>query len=276
MKDVDGGMRMGETAYVPVDANKALPPIHPSLPQRPAFDIAPLNPVNVSSVASQSSPREIKLATNHDVVANRRAIRLANMNAAEMLKAELAGKASLIQTKPGVTPPAQSDDIVVPHVPPTSTDVLVEPPPIQLPSAGPITTFDNYSNIDVIPGLGSKLSISGTTVPESSSVDPPSIFGPPVIGPLEGGGPAPPEMVSSDPSGDGTESMDTDMSANGVNGDVAGGDPEEQHGAKRKHEEIEDDEGSGIEEDEDEAPEAVPWARKVNPDGTVEQEDTVK
>jgi len=274
MKEVDGGMRMGETAYVPVDANKAPAPIHPSLPQRPAFNIAPLNAVNVSSVASQSSPREIKLATNHDVVANRRAIRLANMNAAEMLKAELAGKASL---KPEVASPTQSDDIVVPHVPPSSTDVLVEPPPIQLPSAGPITTFDDYSNIDVIPGLGSNLSISGTTVPESSSVDPPSIFGPPVIGPLEGGGPVPPEMASSDPSGDGTESMDTEISWNGFNDDVPGGDLEEQHGAKRKHEELESDEDSGMEEDEEEeAPEAVPLARKVNPDGTVDQEDTVK
>lgn len=103
---------------------------HPSLPSRPAFDLVPATKTATDDATAESSSsslpavpapplpdatfppmqsapapaqpvkitdkaRGIKAlgGSNNDLVANRRAIRMANMSAAEMLKAELAGVA---------------------------------------------------------------------------------------------------------------------------------------------------------------------------------------
>ena len=72
--------------------------IHPSLPQRPSYNFA----ANADSIGlgAAPTPQSIRNAptaaqalagSNRDVVANRRAIRMANMSAAEVLKAQLNG-----------------------------------------------------------------------------------------------------------------------------------------------------------------------------------------
>ena len=72
--------------------------IHPSLPQRPSYNFA----ANADSIGlgAAPTPQSIQNAptaaqalagSNRDVVANRRAIRMANMSAAEVLKAQLNG-----------------------------------------------------------------------------------------------------------------------------------------------------------------------------------------
>ncbi len=74
--------------------------------------------------------------SNHDVVANRAAIRMANLSAAETLKAELA---SLMPVKSRVQPPKP---IVAPPPPPAA--------PVDF-SVGPVTAVE----VDIkVPGLG--------------------------------------------------------------------------------------------------------------------------
>lgn len=71
-------------------------PAHPSLPPRPDF-AAKADSIGLGAAATPESLQMAPLAaqalagSNRDVVANRRAIRMANMSAAEVLKAELAG-----------------------------------------------------------------------------------------------------------------------------------------------------------------------------------------
>ncbi|KAF8529266.1 exoribonuclease 2 [Hysterangium stoloniferum] len=280
-REVEGGMRMGETVYVPVEVSGG-PPIHPSLPQRPAFALAtPVNPPPLSVSAPQES---IRLATNHDVVANRRAIRMANLNAAEMLKAELAGRAFV-----GTVAPSVEGNIIVPSVAPTESDVPVEPPQLPLPSSGPNTAYSDYAQMDVLPGLGGpQPNDSATPSGHSSSVDGPSVLSPPVNATEpELDAPAPPDLPPTDPiddqpadmSGEGSESMDTEVSVNGAEN----GQPSEPpHGVKRKLEDMDADadaegeESFVDEEDGVDVGDSLPTARKVNPDGTVEQEDTVR
>jgi 5'-3' exoribonuclease 2 len=278
---------LGETTYVPVETN-APPPIHPSLPQRPAFDVAaPAQSSQPSSHAPQAAPAQdgIKLASNHDVVANRRAIRMANMNAAEMLKAELAGRASA-QT---LQQPAD-ENVVVPRVPATASDAPVEPPPVPLPSVGPLTSYDDYASMDVLPGLGGPQSAptpDPVGIPNPPlSIEAPSILSPPVSVSVSQSGadaPPPPDLPPVDTQAtEENDTMDTDVPVdvpvNGVNGTVDGQETDESRGTKRKLEDAIEGEDS-FAADEEEAPDvldAPAAARKVNPDGTVEQEDTVK
>lgn len=317
---------MGETTYIPVEVSNE-PPIHPSLPQRPAFNLAPTLKEKESTTSGgggQALPQEgITLATNHDVVANRRAIRLANMNAADMLRAELAGRASLNPSAPapsanGMALPKIDDPIVVPYVKPTESDVPLEPPPIQLPSAGPVTGFSDYANLDVLPGLGGPLATGWGMPANERGIGAPSALSPPLQPPLShiGENQTPRETSTSDTAPpdlapatgledapkeeraeeeeedddaiaerDDGESMDTDESVNG--GPESSGangigttltDATLLTGVKRKHEDVEPEEGFAIEEDDEEAPDAAGAVapRKVNPDGTVEQEDTVR
>lgn len=80
--------------------------MHPSLPTRPTFDIVPKDEVAPNGKPAKkmtSSQRETEAlkggpeaiagmqGTNADSVKNRRAIRMANLSAAQKLKAELAG-----------------------------------------------------------------------------------------------------------------------------------------------------------------------------------------
>uniref|UniRef100_A0A8H7Y0J7 5'-3' exoribonuclease n=1 Tax=Psilocybe cubensis TaxID=181762 RepID=A0A8H7Y0J7_PSICU len=214
--------------------------LHPSLPQRPTSNHdfgANADSIGLGAAPTPESIQNIPTAaqalagSNRDVVANRRAIRMANMSAAEVLKAELSG---LVPLKP----PASSKPSAMPPLP-VSNDVSVQ------------ETSD-------IPGLGANR-LKGS----SSEAAPPAVR---QETPLE-----------SDADADGEPDPDTKMSSDEttLDGNVS----QSSVGAKRKFEEgpgsddITDD-VVVVEEDDEDAP-AVP-ALKVNADGTVEQEDTVK
>ena len=173
----------------------------------------------------QFAPQAVQAlaGSNHDVVANRRAIRMANMSAAEVLKAELAGlvpvKRSATSLTSNTTPAAPTPQVLIGGSVPPAVETNAE---------------DDDSEV---PGLG------GAGI--SASVD------------------ADTEMFSSDA---------LDVSPRGT---------------KRKHdvEDAEDavidaEETPPLEEDEEEedadATEPTNYALKVNADGTVEQEDTVR
>lgn len=173
--------------------------------------------------------------SNHDVVANRRAIRMANMSAAEVLKAELAG----------LTPVKPSANAF------TSSPTPAEPTPTANGEDAPAVAANAEPSDEgtEIPGLGAGPNTSAAVV-EAMDEDTPQ-------------------------NGD----------VNGVEGEKLASEP--SHGVKRKHdvaeaEDAEVDESEGdvtipIEEDEDaEATEATNYVLKVNPDGTVDQEDTVR
>ena len=178
--------------------------------------------------------------SNHDVVANRRAIRMANMSAAEVLKAELAG---LTPVKPSANSFSSASTPAVPT---------------------PNATADG----DVPPAVVANMELSdeGTDIPGLG--------------------------VGPDNSNYVIESMDVDedRSENELsNGVTNGASLESPHGTKRKHEvaEAEDEEVEAaegdvtipVEEDDDDdanAAVATNYALKVNADGTVDQEDTVR
>ncbi|KAI0254348.1 XRN 5'-3' exonuclease N-terminus-domain-containing protein [Lactifluus subvellereus] len=161
--------------------------------------------------------------SNRDVVANRAAIRMANLSAAETLKAELA---SLMPVKSR----AQPKPIVAPLPPP--------PAPIDF-SAGPATAAD----VDmVVPGLG-----TGDSEARLANAQ------------------------ADDPSVDGVEMSDA----------PAADEVAPVAGVKRRYEASADtpaDEDSVGDDDADQETDSAQksLAFKVNADGTVEQEDTVR
>ncbi|KAK0499879.1 XRN 5'-3' exonuclease N-terminus-domain-containing protein [Armillaria luteobubalina] len=89
--------------------NSSSHPVHPSLPQRPDFaanadSVGLGGPRNAQAQLNMSAATQALAGSNRDVVANIRAIRMANMSAAEMLKAELSGKPDLsLPAKPPAT-----------------------------------------------------------------------------------------------------------------------------------------------------------------------------
>ena len=102
----DGTMHLNGTEYVAVtpSATARGGPLHPSLPTRPAFDIVPKEELAVDGrpakkmTASQREAQALRAGpdalsgmqgSNADYVKNRRAIRMANLSAAEKLKVEL-------------------------------------------------------------------------------------------------------------------------------------------------------------------------------------------
>jgi 5'-3' exoribonuclease 2 len=162
--------------------------------------------------------------SNHDVVANRAAIRMANLSAAETLKAELA---SLMPVKPRAQPPKP---IVAPPPPPTA--------PVDF-SVRPVTAVE----VDIkVPGLGTS---DPDTLPANAHAD--------------------------DTSVDAVE-----MSSVSTATDVA-----PVAGVKRPFDAttdntIDEDYVGGDDVDAETASAQKSLAYKVNTDGTVEQEDTVR
>lgn len=242
----------GGTSYVEVKASASLqltanptapsnppvsvpaPPIRHALPPRPNFDsfetsattlglgsVAP----TVNPVGNQAAAMSGITGTAHDWVTNRRAIRMANMSAAEMLKAEMMS-ASPVASKSA-------------H----SAGASASPPPTISPAreATPATPINNAA-----PQAGN--AISNDENPIATAEVSRTIVG----------------SVSS-----------------------ASVEPESPQGTKRKHDDLDKDaEGDVVDdtfeiepEEDDDAPGDVAVAavqRKVNSDGTVEQEDTVK
>ncbi|KAH9977999.1 XRN 5'-3' exonuclease N-terminus-domain-containing protein [Lactifluus volemus] len=165
--------------------------------------------------------------SNRDVVANRAAIRMANLSAAETLKAEMA---SLMPVKSRAQ---------------TSKPIVAPPPPATAPidySAGPATA----AGVDIaVPGLGI------------------------------GTGDPPPEPVLANAGADDPSVDGVDMSSAPAADEVVS-----VTGVKRRYEAVADtpaDEDSIGDDDDKETDSASKnLAFKVNADGTVEQEDTVR
>ncbi|KAI0796479.1 XRN 5'-3' exonuclease N-terminus-domain-containing protein [Abortiporus biennis] len=194
---------------------------HPSLPARPVTNnfAAKADSIGLggpkSAEALQNAPTAVQAlaGSNRDVVANRRAIRMANMSAAEVLKAELPGlrpvKPSASNLKSAPTPVTQT---------PASEDFT---PAIETP----VIQDNGISTLN-------------------------------------------PEVLESTTSIEYTMDLDTSNEQSSP------------HGTKRSIEEVDEDDDEGLGTDEDDAPsdpdKSTPYALKVNPDGTVEQDDTVR
>jgi 5'-3' exoribonuclease 2 len=221
---------------------QSFPSAHPSLPPRPDFaaradSIGLGGPRTAESAQNASAASQALAGSNRDVVANRRAIRMANMSAAEVLKAELGGLQPVKQSASSPTklqPPAPS------AAAPTPAFIDMEPEAedeMNLPGLG------NAPALDSLPFVLSE--VPGSDMDGSNHE---------VLG------------ESHSPSQD-------DMEVRHESEDEAS---KLLQGVKRKFDQTEDsDETSGI-SDEDEEQDKSILALKVNPDGTVEQEDTVR
>lgn len=233
--------------------SSSVPSVHPSLPQRPAYNFAATaDSIGFGAAATAQSIRNAPTAaealagSNRDVVANRRAIRMANMSAAEVLKAEMSG---LSPAKP---------DRSLPIKPPSAASVTVSPP-VTL-EASPMSVSPPIPNF--VPGL-----------PDDDSDDVPGFGNHHNALPLHDI-PVKPSLMESDADADGE--LDPDILS--MNGTPVG-EVDQAAGMKRKFEEgpgVDDADDEVTVEDDDDALVDGPLALKVNPDGTVEQGDTVK
>jgi 5'-3' exoribonuclease 2 len=176
--------------------------------------------------------------SNRDVVANRRAIRMANMSAADVLKAELSGLS------------------------PVKLDLSLPPKPVTFPipnsqvhTSVPQSSFDtselSFDSSNEVPGLGNRTAVAEFTSNSQTSE---------------------PMKVDDDIDADAEGEIDPDaFPAN--DGDGA---DESLTSVKRKHDNVEDEPDESLDDEDDAPADAGPLALKVNADGTVEQEDTVK
>jgi 5'-3' exoribonuclease 2 len=97
-------MQLNGQEYVAVDPSVTARggALHPSLPSRPKFDIVPKEELGKKLTPAQKKERDAEnmkrgvanmdAESSVDVVRNRRAIRLANMSAADRLRAEMNGE----------------------------------------------------------------------------------------------------------------------------------------------------------------------------------------
>ena len=236
-----------------------MPAVHHSLPKRPpANDFA----ANADSIGLGAAPTEEAIqnrpaaamafaGSNSSIVANRRAIRLANMSAADVLKAELAGlvpvKASASKTSvPTPAAPLVADKMSVD----TSVKRESPQPPVQMDERPDtdvrVETETNETNVKM----------EATETPIKSETTETSMDG---SAESEGAAPLPDgdEII-----GDSTEDQ---ASADGA--------------PKRKFEEGPgapdvDEDVVTVEEEEEE--DASPLKMTKNADGSIEQEDRVK
>jgi 5'-3' exoribonuclease 2 len=230
---------IGPSASLQLGEPPAAPTLHPSLPPRPTYDFA----ATADSIGLGASPTpesvqhtptavQALAGSNRDVVANRRSIRMANMSAADVLRAELGGGSAKLDLSLPMKPisSAISSSAAAPSA---SLDAARMSMP--LPKAS-TTSSDDAAGEDQeeFPGLG------GTTsdLPSETALD--------------------------------TAKMDVTIA------------DDETHGTKRTYEEGPGAPGDGgdeditIEEEEEAVLTSKRLALKVNPDGTVEQEDTVR
>ena len=94
------GMQLNGTDYVEVNpaATARGGPLHPSLPSRPGFDIVPKPTKNMTADQRETAALRAGMdnipamqGTTIEAANNRKSVRMANMSAAEALKAELEG-----------------------------------------------------------------------------------------------------------------------------------------------------------------------------------------
>ena len=222
-------------------------PMRHALPPRPTFDsfestanafgFGTTSPTVQDTAANKAAAITGITGSAHDWVANRRAFRMANMSAAEMLKAEMMAATPI--SKPPPRPSTTAQPIASP---------MAETPPVSLPTPPQI--------LDALPSVL-------PTIPSAAL--------PPVQNDTEG--------VKAPDNASTTTSVTTTT--------IVETEPMSPHGTKRKHEEVEKESGGDDvaeetfevdPEDDDDAPSdtSITNKRKVNNDGTVEQEDTVK
>lgn len=208
---------------------------HP-LPPRPTSDFAAKadsiglgGPKTAETALHAPMAAQALAGSNRDVVANRRAIRMANMSAAEMLKAELAG---LTPLKPSASKLSQSASSAPARSTPSASTTTQE-----------TSAFINHDDNEV-PGLGgSHDSVMTTTENDVDASGEPDTE-------------VAPEALMIDPE----EMLD-----------------ESPKGVKRTIDKVEAEEGDDdLGSDDEDAPSATALNYKVNPDGTVDQEDIVK
>lgn len=231
------------------------PTPHP-LPQRPSYNNFAANadsmglgaPATDESRAHAAVAAQAFAGSNRDIVANRHAIRMANMSARDVLKAEMSGLSPVKRSKnsslPAKPPPPPPATLNLPVRPETEPEVAVPgleaPPP---PSA-------------VEPVKEETTAKPTTPVTHEASME---------------------SEADMDADGD----IDPDARMGDETKDVQEGDI--SIGSKRKFEEGPGDEEEvpsenvvAVEDEEAEGDTSGVAALKVNPDGTVEQEDTVK
>ncbi|KAF7301519.1 5'-3' exoribonuclease [Mycena indigotica] len=241
--EADSRKRIKPSSSLSLTALPTAPtPVHHPLPARPNFaanaDTMGFGAPATTQTVAQNAPiaAQALAGSNHDVVANRRAIRMANMSAAEMLKAELAGA---VPVKPNLSLP-----------PKPVTDLSPIPIPIPIPIPPPPSTTEPED--EGVPGLGTVR--SPTTVETHVATESTMT-----------------EMID-EPSLD-NNLADSDVPMNG--------DASPNSGPKRKLADVEQEEETvedtfAAEDDDGDVPANTSVKLKVNADGTVDQEDTVK
>lgn len=206
--------------------------------------------------------------SNADVVNNRAAIRMANMSAAESLKAELAAKIPLGR-KP--VPRINAERTVSDSAPTLLSPIA--PPPTQLdtPKEGePLSTLDDSSNL-ALANLVSDTTQTPLSLPEEHET----------VG-IDLAPTTELDISNSDPIGitapHGEQSSEGDTMDTSSDSEQ----PISSRGVKRKmvdvDEAAEDTEvdSAAFDDVDGDQTDISAVARKVNPDGTVEQEDTVR
>ncbi|KAJ7068010.1 exoribonuclease 2, partial [Mycena amicta] len=243
--EADSRKRVKPSSSLSLTALPTAPtPVRHPLPPRPNFaanaDAMGFGALSPAQTAAQNAPiaAQALAGSNHDVVANRRAIRMANMSAAEMLKAELAGAV-----------PVKLN----PSLPPKPVTTVPDVAPIPLPPLPPTSSTLPEIDDDGVPGLGNHRSPTISHVASASTS-------------LENDTVTDSDMLTEEPHMD-DESTDATMN----------GDASPSSAPKRK---LSDMEEEVVAEDtfaeDDDAPADTSVRFKVNADGTVDQEDTVK
>lgn len=93
-KEPEGIQINGETLVQVVNLQPSTSSVHASLPARPGFSTVPVLETDKAKAARAIG------GSNNELVKNRRDIRMANMSAAEVLKAELAGSSAPLAEVP--------------------------------------------------------------------------------------------------------------------------------------------------------------------------------
>lgn len=239
---------------------------HP-LPSRPAVDpFVPGGPVRPST----SDGVKALSGSNADVVNNRAAIRMANMSAAESLKAELAAKIPL-----GRKPvPRINAERALSDSAPTSSS----------PVAPPSDQIDTPNESEVLPTPNDPATLA-LADPTANAAPAPLSLSPEHETPIVDSAPAT-ELDAPVPDVINITAPNGEQSSEGEGDTMDTSSDSEQpifpRGLKRKADDIddavEDTEADSVPFDDVDGDQADASAvtRKVNPDGTVEQEDTVR
>ena len=235
------------TPQAPSDSTIGNPGRH-SLPRRPVDPFAAPAPVPPSTNGNALG------GSNAELVHNRAAIRMANMSAAEAMKAELAARIPLGRKPPQrINTDRLLDEAVL---------VASQPPPVPEVLESPVQTNAVSTN-----------PTNGTQDAVDSLMPPPSIEPPATVE-------TSPIVEDQDPAPEDTANLPIPVVAGGI-------EAESPRGTKRKADDLEEPERSlddsgvidisdALEEADDDTEEVVATTRKINPDGTVDQPDTVR